>query len=128
MHCWEILRDEPKWNDRMLELNNTSTPCTKARQGTSSTDAIPIHGESKTQDDHLKRPEGRDSAKKKRSRAMDATSASSTAVDVLQRMQENREKNVVKQDEQLLEILTRKDENIKIQRELLDVQKRNGAT
>jgi hypothetical protein len=35
---------------------------------------------------------------------------------------------VVKQDEQLLEILTRKDENIKIQRELLDVQKRNGAT
>lgn len=76
MHFWEILRDEPKWNDRMLELNNTSTPCTKARQGTSSTDTIPIHGESKTQDDHLKRPEGRDSAKKKRSRAMDATSAS----------------------------------------------------
>lgn len=23
MHCWKILRNEAKWNDRLLELNNT---------------------------------------------------------------------------------------------------------
>jgi hypothetical protein len=67
MNCCEILRYEPKWNDMMLELNNTSTPYTKAGQGTSSTDAIPIHGESKTQDDQIKRQESLNSAKKKRS-------------------------------------------------------------
>jgi hypothetical protein len=22
MHCWKMLRNEPKWNDRFLELNN----------------------------------------------------------------------------------------------------------
>jgi hypothetical protein len=24
MHCWKILRNEPKWNYKVLELNNNS--------------------------------------------------------------------------------------------------------
>jgi hypothetical protein len=24
MHCWKILRNEPKWNDKVLELNSNS--------------------------------------------------------------------------------------------------------
>ena len=26
MHCWKKLRDEPKWNNKFLELNNSTSP------------------------------------------------------------------------------------------------------
>ena len=66
------------------------------------------------------RPAGRDSTKRKR--VADASS-SSTAVDVLQRIHDNREKCQQKEDEQMVQILTRKDEKLSLQREYLDLKK-----
>jgi hypothetical protein len=47
-------------------------------------------------------------------------SESSTSVEVLQRIHDNREK--VKEDEQLEQILARKDENPSLQREILEIK------
>ena len=66
------------------------------------------------------RPAGRDSTKRKR--VADASS-SSTTVDVLQRIHDNREKCQQKEDEQMVQILTRKDEKLSLQREYLDLKK-----
>ncbi|KAL5680071.1 hypothetical protein ACJX0J_006456, partial [Zea mays] len=33
LHCWKMLRNEPKWNDKVLELNNTPTRKTQQPQG-----------------------------------------------------------------------------------------------
>lgn len=117
MHCWRILRDEPKWNDRVLELNNT-TPSGGGQQKGS-----PMQGETGNVDPA--RPDGRDKAKKMRAKApmLDASS-SSTAVEVLQMMTSSRETRIEKQDSQMAEILSRKDEKIRIQKEMLENQKR----
>jgi hypothetical protein len=47
------------------------------------------------------------------------------AVEVLQRLQEKSEKTEQKQDQQMAEILSRKDEKIKIQRDLFNLQKKH---
>jgi len=70
------------------------------------------------------RPGGRYKAKKKRSNALFDTSDSSTAVEMLQEMTSSRHARLQKQDAQMAEILSRKDEKIKIQKEMLENQKR----
>ncbi|WVZ62602.1 hypothetical protein U9M48_012333 [Paspalum notatum var. saurae] len=116
MHCWRILRDEPKWNDWVLELNNTQ-PAHGQQKGSPTP---PADGSNVD----LERPEGRDKAKKMRTKHMCDTSESSTALDVLQMMNLDRETRMHKQDDQMAEILSRKDEKIKIQKEMLENQKR----
>jgi hypothetical protein len=83
------------------------------------------HAESGNENIDTSRPEGRDSAKRRRSKSFTETSSSSTAVEVLQRLQEKSEKNEQKQDQQMVEILSRKDEKIKIQRDLFNLQKKH---
>jgi hypothetical protein len=119
MHCWKILRNEPKWNDKVLELNSNSagTGGEGSSQANTTPAAVPEGG---NENSMLARPEGRDSAKRKR--VADASS-SSTAVDVLQRIHDNREKCQQKEDEQMVQILTRKDEKLSLQREYLDLKK-----
>jgi hypothetical protein len=68
------------------------------------------------------RPEGRDSAKR-RCFKKDAESSSSAAVEVLHRIHDNRQKSQLKEDEQLQQILSRKDEKLNLQREFLKIQK-----
>jgi hypothetical protein len=55
MHCWKILRDESKWNDKVLELNNSTS------QANSGSAAVAEGG---NENNMPARPEGRDSAKK----------------------------------------------------------------
>jgi len=117
MHCWRILREEPKWNDRLLELNNTP-PVHVADNGS------PMQGDTCNETEAPVRPGGRDKAKKKRSNALFDTSDSSTAVEMLQEMTTSRHARLQKQDVQMAEILSRKDEKIKIQKEMLENQKR----
>ncbi|TVU17968.1 hypothetical protein EJB05_34030, partial [Eragrostis curvula] len=93
MHCWRILKDEPKWNEKLLELNGTSTGT--GDEGASQANSGPDNSVPP-------RPEGRNNAKKKR--VTDASSSSS-AVDVLQRIHDNREKCQQKEDEQMQLIL-----------------------
>lgn len=83
------------------------------------------HAESGSENIDTSRPEGRDSAKRRRSKSFTETSSSSTAVEVLQRLQEKSEKTEQKQDQQMGEILSRKDEKIKIQRDLFNLQKKH---
>jgi hypothetical protein len=58
MHCWKILRDKPKWNDKVLELNNSTS------QANSGSAAVAEGG---NENSMPARPEGRDSAKKRES-------------------------------------------------------------
>lgn len=124
MHCWKKLRNEAKWNNKFLELNNStsldpmSSPPTQGR-------TVAGHAESGSENIDTSRPEGRDSAKRRRSKSFTETSSSSTAVEVLQRLQEKSEKTEQKQDQQMGEILSRKDEKIKIQRDLFNLQKKH---
>ncbi|KAJ1293047.1 hypothetical protein BS78_01G038100 [Paspalum vaginatum] len=83
-HCWIILRDEPKWNDRVLELNNTPPHVHGQQKGS------PTQGEAGNGGNvDPERPDGRDKAKKMRTKRMCDTSESSTAVEVLQMMTSN---------------------------------------
>ncbi|CAN6167689.1 unnamed protein product [Urochloa humidicola] len=119
MHCWKVLRNEAKWNDKLLELNNSCAGTrTEGSSQANSGHAALLEGGN--ENSMPARPEGRDSAKRKR--AAD-TSSSNTAVEVLQRIHDNREKCQQKEDEQMVQILTRKDEKLSIQREFLDLKK-----
>ncbi|KAF0904182.1 hypothetical protein E2562_032561 [Oryza meyeriana var. granulata] len=120
MHCWKILRNEAKWNNKFLELNNStsldgmSSPPTQVHTAAG-------HEESGNENIDTSHPEGRDSAKRRRSKSFTETSSSSTAVEVLQRLQEKLEKTELKH-QQMAEILSRKD---KIQRDLFNLQKKH---
>jgi hypothetical protein len=76
-----MLRNEPKWNDRFLELNNTP-PRTEMPMGAAKGHTTSRLTGLGNENDDTSRPEGRDSAKRHRS-ASD-TASSSVAVDVLQ--------------------------------------------
>jgi hypothetical protein len=52
MHYWKMLRNEPKWNDRFLKLNNTLSRV-----------EMPM-GASGNENGDTSRPEGCDSAKR----------------------------------------------------------------
>ena len=114
MHCWKILKDQAKWNDKLLEHSG----------GNATTDGNidDSQGQMPSGNNNVpERPEGRDSAKHRNKRA--AESEASTAVEVLQRIHDNREKCQQKEDEQMVQILTRKDEKLSLQREYLDLKK-----
>ena len=119
MHCWKILRNESKWNDKVLELNSNSAGI--GGEGSSQANTAPTAVADEGNENSIPaRPAGRDSTKRKR--VADASS-SSTTVDVLQRIHDNREKCQQKEDEQMVQILTRKDEKLSLQREYLDLKK-----
>jgi hypothetical protein len=120
IHCWKMLCKEPKWCDRQLELNNQATG--KGDAGTSSENAIHVQSETRNPPDSSSRPESRDSAKKKRNRGIADAGSSTAAVEVLQRINENREKCQEKEDEQMKEILSRKDGKLCLQKELIVMQ------
>ncbi|CAD6213672.1 unnamed protein product [Miscanthus lutarioriparius] len=124
MHCWKKLRNEAKWNNKFLELNSCTSPDGMSSPPTQG-HTVADHAESGNENIDTSRPEGRDSAKKRRSKSFTETSSSSTAVEVLQRLQEKSEKTKQKQDQQMTEILSRKDEKIKIQRDLFNLQKKH---
>jgi hypothetical protein len=114
MHCWKILKDQAKWNDKLLEHSN----------GNATTDGNTVDSQGQMPSDNNnvpERPEGRDSTKRRNRRA--AESEASTAVEVLQRIHDNREKNQAKEDDQLQQILARKDEKLSLQREILQMKK-----
>ena len=119
MHCWKILRNEAKWNDKVLELNSNSVGigADGSSQANSAPAAVAEEGNESTMP---ARPEGRDNAKRKR---VADTSSSSCAVDVLERIHANRERCQEKEDEQMIQILSRKDDNLNIQREFLELRK-----
>ena len=119
MHCWKKLCNEAKWNNKFLELNNPTSLDGMLSPPTQG------HAESGNENIDTSRPEGRDSAKRRRSKSFTETSSSSTAVEVLQRLQEKSEQTKQKQDQQMAEILSRKDEKIKIQRDLFNLQKKH---
>jgi len=123
MHCWKLLRNEPKWNDRLLELN-TSGAAGKAPQSSqgNSTD-IPVQSENNN--GVPPRPEGRDSSRRRRSGGVGDTSSSSTAVEVLQRLNERNEKSEVKQDQQMEEILNLKGNKMKLGEKMYDLHKQD---
>ena len=123
MHCWKKLRNEAKWNNKFLELNNSTSPngmsCPPIQGQT-----VGGHAESGNENMDTSRPEGRDGAKRRKSKSCTEASSSSAAVEVLQRLQEKAEHTEEKQDKQMAEILSRKDEKIKIQKDLLKLQKK----
>ncbi|CAN6287233.1 unnamed protein product [Urochloa humidicola] len=110
MHCWKKLRNEAKWNNKFLELNNSTSPngmsCPPIQGQT-----VGGHAESGNENMDTSRPEGRDGAKRRKSKSCTEASSSSAAVEVLQRLQEKAEQTEEKQDKQMAEILSRKDEN-----------------
>ena len=125
MHCWKKLRNEAKWNNKFLELNNCTSPDGMSSPPTQG-HTVAGHAESRNENIDTSRPEGRDSAKRRRSKSFTEASSSSTAVEVLQGMQEKLEKKTEqKQDQQMAEILSRKDEKIKIQKDLFNLQKKH---
>ena len=87
MHCWKKLRNEAKWNNKFLELNNSTSPngmsCPPIQGQT-----VGGHAESGNENMDTSRPEGRDGAKRRKSKSCTEASSSSAAVEVLQRLQE----------------------------------------
>ncbi|KAF0894246.1 hypothetical protein E2562_037741 [Oryza meyeriana var. granulata] len=100
MHCWKLLRNEAKWNSRFLELNNSTSPDQMSPPSTQG-HTVAGHAESRYENVDIAWPEGRDSAKRRRSKSFAETSSSSTAVEVLQRLHEKSEKTELKQDQQM---------------------------
>jgi hypothetical protein len=113
MHCWKILRYEPKWNDRLLEVNSTPP----VRKVPAASDPIVNQGA----DDPIERPEGRDSAKRRKGK--EDSASSNAAVEVLQQIHQRNELTEVKQDAQMQEILNLKGDKMKLTQKMYDLQK-----
>ena len=108
------MRDQAKWNDKLLELNNNG--------GKNNEDNVAkpgCEGELPYENNVRDKPEGRDTAKRRSRR--ESESSASTAFEVLQRIHDNREKSQLKEEEQLQQILNRKDEKFNLQRAMLKV-------
>jgi hypothetical protein len=95
-HCWEVLQHEPKWNDKVLELNNSSRI---RRDPKASAPASPVHvavkatSETRTQgmehgSELPERPEGRDASKRRRVKSGADSESSTATVNVLRQMHE----------------------------------------
>jgi hypothetical protein len=103
LHSWKILGNEQKWNAKVQEL---SRPCKQAGGVKNHEVELGDDNGSPTQ-----RPEGRDQQKKKkRNKGPRDGSISTPAVEVLQRMSENRSRIQEKKEEYNREVVTRKDE------------------
>jgi hypothetical protein len=103
LHSWKILGNEQKWNAKVQEL---SRPCKQAGGVKNHEVELGDDKGSPTQ-----RPEGRDQQKKKkRNKGPREGSISTPAVEVLQRMSENRSRIQEKKEDYNLEVVTRKDE------------------
>ena len=113
-HCWDILRHEPKWNDKLLETPTTGRGKTKQPQNApeDSLQTQSVQAESSLPP----RPQGRDNAKKRRAKGYAETSSSSPAVEMLQKMHE-RGQEIEEQDAK------QKQELIDMEKERLQLQK-----
>jgi len=101
-HCWEILRDEPKWNDYMLQCSK-SNQTEKDNQATQPLDTPPAP--IPTAGAPIERPEGRDSVKKHRTSVEE--SSSSVAVEMLEKIHvrgQQMDELEAKQKEELIDI------------------------
>jgi hypothetical protein len=114
------LRNEAKWNNKFLDLNNSTSPDGMSSPSTQGCTVVG-HAESGNENIDISRPEGRDSAKRRRSKSLTKTASSRTAVEVLLRLQEKSDKTEQKQDQQMAEILSRNDEKIKNQMDLFSL-------
>jgi hypothetical protein len=122
MHCWNILKNEAKWSDKMVEINTTGNATRVNQRFANGETGSPNQAEFLETGEHA-RPEGRDSAKKKRARPTVDTSASSTAIEVLQRMNERSQIKDDKEDSQMAQILQRKDAKIELQQNMIALQR-----
>ena len=113
-HCWEILRDEPKWNDYVLECSKPKQGGNgKAAAGPSDTPTAPMVGSPTP----LARPEGRDSAKRRRGKAPMEDTASSVAVEMLHKIH-SRGQEMDEQDAK------HRDELLQVERAKLELQEK----
>jgi len=117
MHCWKLLRNEDKWNDKVLELNTSGAPV----KGVATSEASSVEIQSGQDKSEEPRPEGRDSAKKRARGLGDA--GSSAAVEVLQQLNDRNEKSEVKQEQQMEEILLLKGNKMKLGEKMYDLHK-----
>ncbi|PUZ70727.1 hypothetical protein GQ55_2G257400 [Panicum hallii var. hallii] len=122
MHCWNILRHEAKWSDKMVEINSGGRS-TKVNQQVAGNNQGQ-QGQSDNDDNgQPARPEGRDSAKKHRSRGTADNDASSAAIEVLQSMNARSQIKDDKEDSQMAQILQRKDAKIELQQNMIALQR-----
>ena len=84
LHCWEILKSQNKWLEEISK---------KAKSKGQGDEVLPIDVEDSlgSSSSGPERPIGRDSAKKRRSSSAAAGSATSSAIEVMQQMNQNRE-------------------------------------
>ncbi|WVZ66062.1 hypothetical protein U9M48_015336 [Paspalum notatum var. saurae] len=121
MHCWNILRHEAKWSDKVLELNSGGTSTKVNQQVASNNQGEPEQSEH--DNGQPERPEGRDSAKKRRSRGTVDNDASSAAIEVLQSMNARGQMKDDEEDSQMAQILQWKDAKIELQQNLIALQR-----
>jgi len=118
-HCWNILRHEPKWSDKMLEINSVGMGTWV--NGVAVDDVgEPVSGANA---DTTARPEGRDTAKKRRARPCEEDSVSSAAIEVLSAMNARGQVKDDKEDTQMAQILQRKDAKIELQQTMIAMQR-----
>jgi hypothetical protein len=98
------LKDEPKWTDRMLEINNVGT-ATRVNQKMAGNNGVDPVESQNADNGEQGRSEGRDIVKKRRCGGGTDTSSSSTAFEVLQCIQERGQMKDEKEDTQMAQIL-----------------------
>ncbi|KAJ1283348.1 hypothetical protein BS78_03G121700 [Paspalum vaginatum] len=116
-HCWNVLHHEPKWNDKMLEINTVGT-ATKVNQRI----AVNSVGEPVDGGNEDNTAQGRDTAKKRKYQNV-VTSESSAAIEVLSAMNARGQLKDDKEDTQMSQILQRKDAKIELQQNLIALQR-----
>jgi hypothetical protein len=124
VHCWLMLRNEAKWNNWLASLSSPSN----AQEGRPA-DAT----EDETLPPKIAKPIGRDRAKKQRTSSDSSNSKSSACLEVLQKMQVDRnafdERVEAASKDEVQEIASRAErklnliEQVKIQHEMLQMQK-----
>jgi hypothetical protein len=112
-HCWDILRHEPKWSNRLQQTTVNNRPIRRQGGSGNASDDQPDAGA-------MERPEGRDSAKRRRSRAYGDTSSSSAAFEVLNKMNERGQ--ICSEREEKLQHELLQNESIKIKLKFQQVE------
>ena len=115
-HCWEILKHENKWNEKVLEISKATKGGKDCGPHTAETETESVEGDTAMPT----RPLGRDSAKKKRAKTTMDASQSSAAVDYLHKMHEDSKEQSEQESKQKETIITLEKQKIELQKQHQD--------
>jgi hypothetical protein len=117
MHCWEILREEPKWMAKVFGEEERPSKGKAPAAGSGS-----AQGSDAPSEEDSGRPIGRDRAKKQRSAEIAATAASSACLEILQDLAVSRKAEMEAQSGNIVDLMDSEAKKVALKERLVRSQ------